>query len=58
MMPEFLPVVVTWMQLKKLEQYIASLKVISHSPQGELKDGEGNVFIEWDETEVKFNLPE
>ncbi len=57
-MPEFKDITLTWKQLKKLELYIASLRVISYSPKGELKDEEGNVTIEWDENEVKFLLPE
>lgn len=57
-MADFLLVTLTWKQLKKLEQYMAALKTITYSPKGELKNGEGNITIEWDEAEVKFNLPE
>jgi len=58
MMPEFKNITLTWPQLQKLEKYIASVRGISGCPQGELKDTEGNICIEWSEAEVKFNLPE
>lgn len=57
-MPEFKNVTLTWPQLRKLEEGLTCIKVISRVPQRELKDGKGNVLIEWSETEVKFNLPE
>lgn len=57
-MPEFKNVTLTWTQFHKLGQLIKVVQLITTSPRGELKDGEGNTTIEWDENEVKFNIPE
>lgn len=57
-MPEFKNVTLTWTQLTQLEQYIVAIKVIAKCPYGELKTEGGHVCIEWDESEVKFSLPD
>ena len=48
----------TWPQLRRLEELIRCLAHATLTPKGELKDGEGALILEWDETEVKFNLSE
>jgi len=55
-MGETVNVTLTWPQLQKLERYISALRGISECPQGELKDKEGSLCIEFNETEVKFTL--
>lgn len=57
-MPEFKNITLTWQQLQKLKAYIITLGSISECPQGELRDKDGNICVEWNDTEVKFLLPE
>lgn len=51
-------ITLSWAQLLKLEKYISALRGITECPQGELKDKDGNLCIEFDDTEVKFTLYE
>ena len=48
----------TWPQLNTLQDLFRNLKSADSVAKGELKNSDNVTLLEWDESEVKFTLPD